>query len=514
MALLLALVRFGTPAVAPGFEGFGVAVLGGLLGTLIIVVWWAFFSRAPGVERWGAPLLMVIAVAATWRLNHESMRLMWCVYYAAAWTLVRMEGLTGDHVFQFAWRWTETHEDQLLAEAGTRPPPPPSTPVESTVSASWPGFRGPHRDGVVPGVRIETDWSGSPPVELWRKPVGPGWSSFAVGGDLLYTQEQRGDAEVVACHHSITGETVWLHADPVRFFEAMGGAGPRATPALSEGRVYALGATGILNVLSAPDGAVVWSRDVAADTGTEVPIWGFASSPLVTGDLVMVAAGGRLVACDRATGDPRWTGDDGGPSYSSPHSVRLGGLEQILLLSGAGATSVALDGTPLWEYAWPGSPLIQPALIGDDDLLISAGEGKGLRRIAVERGSDGWTATERWESNRMKPNFNDLVVHRGHAYGFDGSILACIDLEGGERRWKGGRYGHGQLLLLPDQDLLLVVTERGELALVTAASDRFTELARFKAIEGKTWNHPVLVGDLVLVRNGEEMAAFRMPLHR
>ena len=191
-------------------------------------------------------------------------------------------------------------------------------------------------------------------------------------------------------------------------------------------------------------------------------------------------------------------------------------MTQILILDGAGATSVApANGAVLWEHPWGGGAIVQPALTGDGDVLINsiaATGGNGTRRIAATHGSGKWIVEERWTSNGLKPYFNDLVVHNGHAYGFDGSILACIDLADGKRKWKGGRYGNGQMLLLPDQNVLLVLSEEGELVLVGATPDQFKELARFPAIEGKTWNHPVLVGDLLLIRNGEEMAAFRLSL--
>ena len=545
------LARFGVPLVVPGAVIAGVA--GGLFGGLAVVVWWAFFSRAPRSERWGAVVLMVVALVATRPLLHESMAMagmgvlffvyaipvlslafvVWAVacrrlpdgprraamvatilLACGVWTLVRTGGITNDADTDFAWRWSETPEERLLAHAGDESMALLSVPAATDTGPDWPGFRGPDREGIIRGVRIETDWSASPPVELWRRPVGPGWSSFAVRGNLLYTQEQRGDDEVVACYHVTTGEPVWRHRDATRFWEANAGAGPRATPTLSDGRVYTFGATGILNVLDARDGAVVWSRNAASDTDTEVPYWGFASSPLVVDDIVIVAVEGALAAYDLATGDPRWFGPDGGDGYSSPHLVTIDGVEQILLMSIAGATSVApTDGTLLWEHAWPGKTrIVQPALTADGDILISRGVTSGIRRIAVARGPGGWTVEERWTSNRLKPYFSDFTVHEGHAYGFDGSILASIDVDDGTRTWKGGRYGSGQLVLLTDQDLLLVLSEQGELALVEAAPDQFTELARFAAIEGKTWNHPVLVGDLLLVRNSQEMVAFRLSL--
>jgi outer membrane protein assembly factor BamB len=459
--------------------------------------------------------------------------------------LLRTDGVGGGTLFQLQWRWTPTAEQRLLAEVKDDPisPAPSSTPVASTetkleataapsstpsrpamnVEATtglvarrapeWPGFRGPERSGGVQGLRINTDWSTSPPKEMWRRRIGPGWSSFAVDGDLFYTQEQRGEEELVACYRLSTGEPVWRHRDPVRFYESNGGAGPRGTPTVSGGRVYALGATGILNALDAQTGAVVWSRSAASDTKAEVPGWGFSSSPLVVDQIVIVATAGTLAGYDTATGTPRWVGTNNGVSYSSPHLVTIDAVTQAVLLSGT-ATSVApADGKLLWQHKWQGGAIVQPAMIGDGDILIgsmTATGGIGTRRLTVKHGADGWNVTERWTSNGLKPFFNDFVIHKGYAFGFDGNILASIDLADGTRKWKGGRYGSGQLILLAEQDLLLVLSEEGELALVSATPDKFTEIARALAIEGKTWNHPALIGDILLVRNGEEMAAFRL----
>ena len=580
-------LRFGAPIVWP--EALAVAVIGGLMGGLIVLTWWAFFSRAPGIERWGAIVLIVAGLAATRGIVHPSiangmMGMMLFIYaipvlsfalvvWAVAsrglgdgprratmvatillacggWALLRTNGISGDAVSDFAWRWAETAEERLLQVQASEKPvvvalplaapvakapaaepvvvakavdrattpvvlPPPAAPAAAKIpGADWPGFRGPNRDGVLPGVRIETNWAASPPVQMWRQPIGPGWSSFAVQGDMFYTQEQRGEDEIVACYHVSTGKLLWRHSDAARFWESNAGAGPRATPTLSNGRVYTFGGTGIVNALDARDGAVVWSRNAASDTGMKVPGWGFASSPLVVGDLVIVAAAGKMVAYNLATGEPRWLGPGGGQEYSSPHPVTIGGVPQILLLSGAGVTSVTTsDGKQIWQHPLPpGVRIVQPALTAEGDVLISEGGGSNLHRIAVKQGPAGWAVEERWSSAGLKPYFSDLVVHDGHAFGFDGSILSCIDLKDGKRAWKGGRYGHGQVVLLSDQDLLLVLSEEGELALVKAAAGQFTELARFPGIEGKTWNHPVLAGDVLLVRNSEEMAAFRLTL--
>ena len=553
-------------------DAAAIGYVGAIVGALAVILWWLFLSRARWSERLGALALLVAAWFAmrplldrsitggamgylpvfaisvfavalalwAWATRHRPdgirrVSLLAAILVAAGLcTLVKTAGVRGGG-FEFHWRWTPTPEERLLAlendDPAPIPPAPspePSRPVSEVNAATatvpitpvprkpadWPGFRGSHRDGIVHHVRIDTDWSASPPVELWRRPVGPGWSSFAVDGDFLYTQEQRGNDEIVACYRLSTGEPVWRARDAARFWESNGGAGPRGTPTLAGGKVYAFGATGILNALDAATGTVIWSRNVSADTKVTVPTWGFSSSPLVIDDLVIVAAEGTPVAYDIATGMPRWIGPAGGFSYSSPHLISIDGVRQVMLLNGKGAISLApADGSVLWRSESTGGAIVQPAVAADGDVLIPSigvAGGQGIRRLAIAHASGAWTADERWTSTGLKPYFNDFVVHDGHAYGFDGSILSSIDLADGTRTWKGGRYGGGQLVLLADQDVLLVLSDEGELALVSATPGEFKELARFKAIEGKTWNHPVLVRDILLVRNGEEMAAFRL----
>jgi outer membrane protein assembly factor BamB len=192
--------------------------------------------------------------------------------------------------------------------------------------------------------------------------------------------------------------------------------------------------------------------------------------------------------------------------------VEIDGVRQVLFVNSAGVSGLSpTDGTVLWSSAWAGYPIVQPQVVAGGGVLFAVQEGLGLRRLAVSRGGGAWTASETWTSRGLKPYFNDFVVHKGHAYGFDSNILSCIDLADGTRKWKGGRYGNGQLVLLADQDAMLVLGEEGQIALVKAAPDGFTELATIAGLEGKTWNHPVVVGDRLLVRNSAEMAAFRLP---
>jgi outer membrane protein assembly factor BamB len=456
----------------------------------------------------------------------------------------------------FRWRWSPTAEEQFLAEKAARQPgsAAPETglavddPVLGATAAGllgslqgqgpllaasfagrievlvlrpgdWPGFRGPDRDGRRTGVRLATDWNAHPPRRVWRQRIGPGWSSFAVVGSRLYTQEQWGDQEVVVCYDAGSGAELWAHRDDARFSETMAGPGPRATPTFYEGKIYALGATGRLNCLDAVTGRVRWSRDIVADSGAKVPQWGFAASPLVAQGVVTVFAGGpdgkAVLGYKAAPGKLAWSAGEGQFSYCSLHPARLGGVEQLLLATEKGLTAFQpAHGDILWQHSWPlggdMARVVQPTLVGDGDVLIGTSFGVGTRRVQVRRAGDRWETQEVWTTHAIKPYFNDLVVHGDHLYGFDNSFLTCVSLADGKAKWRERGYGSGQVLLLADQDLLLVLAETGEVALVEASPEGHKEVGRFQAIEGKTWNHPVVAHGKLFVRNGEWAACYEL----
>lgn len=557
---LLAVARIVPLAIGDGSVRYLlVAVVGILVSAALILLWWLFASRASWRERIIGVFGLVLVFCVGRALAHPTMkdggflyfaiplgfggfsvgamifrkmrpmRRTWLVVLLAACGfcfpgLLRSSGMSGDYNVELQWRWAASPEERMLAGKKTseaaRPAADELAALEQALAdPEWPGFRGGDRMGVNRTAVIEADWERHPPEQLWRIQVGPGWSSFAVAGGFLFTQEQRGGMEVVACYSAESGREVWTRGIESRFEEALGGPGPRATPTLAGDGLFALGAEGWLLRLSPVTGEIVWKRDLREVAGRKPPTWGFSSSPLVTGQLVVVHAGGAgdkgVLAFDIADGELRWSAPSGDHSYSSVQAGTLGGEECLLMLSNRGLDWIDPEsGEVRHEYPWPVRDyrVLQPLVVGSDTVLLPTGARHGSRRIRITKGGGGIDSELMWASRRLKSDFNDCVIYQDHIYGFDAAIFTCIDLATGEPAWKGGRYGKGQVLLLEKCGLLLVAAEQGELVLLEATPEAHTELERFQALEGKTWNHPVLVGDRLYLRNSQEAACFRLAL--
>jgi outer membrane protein assembly factor BamB len=378
----------------------------------------------------------------------------------------------------------------------------------------WTDFRGPFRDGHYREQPIRTNWPAGGLKPLWKQPVGGGYASFVIAGNHAFTIEQRGPQEVVSGYDVRTGRELWTNGWNALFTESLGGDGPRATPTWADGIVYALGATGELRALNDGTGRVLWRTNIIDDNGATNLDWGMAASPLVVGDTVVVLPGGpngrSVVAYHRRTGKRAWSALGDKQAYSSPMLVTLGGVRQIVVFSATRLMGLSPDrGELLWDYAWQTPFDInagQPLLVGDNRIFLSSGYGTGAAVIELTPSGSRFSVREVWRNNRMKNQFTSSVLHEGFVYGLDEAILACLDVATGQLRWKGGRYGYGQVLLANGH--LIVLAENGDLALVRATPERHEELARFPVLNGKTWNHPAMADGHLLIRNLAEMAAF------
>lgn len=389
----------------------------------------------------------------------------------------------------------------------------PAAPASAASTPYWTDFRGPQRDGHYRERVIRTKWPTAGLKPIWKQPVGGGYASFVIARSRAFTIEQRGPQEIVAAYDVATGRELWTSGWIALFRESLGGDGPRATPTWADGVVYALGATGELRALEDATGRVLWRKNILDDNDATNLDWGMAASPLVVNDAVIVLPGGpngrSVVAYDRRTGSRLWASLSDKQAYSSPMLVTLNGIQQLLVFGAMRLMGLSPDrGELLWEYPWRTAFDInagQPLVIGDNRVFLSSGYGTGAAVIEVTRG-ERFTVREIWRNNRMKNQFTSSVLLDGYIYGLDESILACLDAATGELRWKGGRYGYGQVLLASGH--LIVLAENGDLALVRATPERHEELARFPAISGKTWNHPAVADGFLLIRNLAEMAAF------
>ncbi len=410
----------------------------------------------------------------------------------------------GPPVFSF-------HDPEAHIEAiESRSTGPEQAATAGTGSVYWTDYRGPGRAGIYDETEILTDWPAEGLTELWRTKVGGGYASMVVAEGRVFTIEQRRDQEVVAAYDLGNGVELWEHSWPGFFQEQMGGDGPRATPTWHEGQIYALGAGGELRRLDAATGERVWAKNILDDTGAGNVRWGMSGAPLVVDDKVIVNPGGRrqnsIVAYHKDTGEKIWSSQADTAGYASPQLATLGGKRQVLMLTGERMVSLDVDdGTLLWDVAWETMNYInaaQPLVVDDDHVWVSSAYGVGSALLKIS----GSKAEQVWKTNSMKNKFNSSVLYQDHVYGFDDAIFACINVRTGERKWKGGRYGFGQVLLADGH--VIVLTEKGEVVLLKATAESHQEVAKFSALSGKTWNVPAIAEGKLLVRNQTEMAAY------
>ncbi len=417
------------------------------------------------------------------------------------------------------WQVTDySRLEQARAATGVAPAARPAVPDQKlNAPPYWTDFRGPQRDGHYTERPINLDWATSPPKLMWKQPVGAGYASFVVAEGLAYTIEQRREQEAVTAYEVQTGREAWAHTYPAHFHEWMGGEGPRATPTWHAGRLYSLGGTGQFRCLDAATGKLLWQHDLIAENSCTNLYFALSAAPLIVDEKVIVLAGepqgrnGRmLIAYDKVSGSVIWKALEDKAAYSSPMLVTLAGQRQMLVHSAGHLLGVSpVDGKALWRFPWRvefDNTIAQPILTGTNRLVLSAGYGTGAVGLELNRADNGFAVKELWRNKFLKNKFTSSVLHNGHLYGLDEDILVCLDAETGERRWKDGRYGYGQVLLVNGH--LIILCGDGDIALVQALPDRHVELARLPAIKGKTWNHPAIAGGKLLVRNAVEMACF------
>ncbi|MEI6342453.1 MAG: PQQ-binding-like beta-propeller repeat protein [Verrucomicrobiota bacterium] len=463
-----------------------------LTGLLVLLGWFLKTKRFTARVRW-AGLGCVLLLGA------------------AAGVLLRVDGtVNGTGLPRFAWRMHGPAKP-LGAVGEIRPGGATTRAPRLAGLADFPQFMGPERRGVLAGARINTRWTASMPKEIWRKPIGLGWSSFAVVDGRAWTQEQVDGEERVTCLDVATGSTLWSHAERTRFSEWQGGDGPRATPTVHGGRVFAMGGTGILACLDAGDGRLAWRRSVLEENGLSNLTWGTSASPLVVDDLVVVTggkgAGGTLLAYRVADGSLAWKAGEEDASYASPILATLAGRRVVLssnarhLTAHDPATGREWMRHPWGAATWPRAS--QPVVLPGDRVFVSAGYGMGCQVVHVGVNDGGqWVAETLWKGVTMKTQFNSAALHDGHLYGLDDGLLACIDAGTGRRLWKDGRYGSGQTLIVGDT--IVVQNEAGPVHVCAASPEGFRELGRIEALGSKTWNHPVVAGRYLLVRNDRE----------
>lgn len=448
-------------------------------------------------------------------------------------SLFRIERVDSEIIPKFAWRWTKAVElpeskgDVSVAEDA----------FFAARDTDFPHFLGPNSNSTLPNIELETNWSEHPPKIAWKQPIGKGWSGFAVQGNAAYTMEQRDKEEWVSCYDADSGQLLWHYAIPGLHFHPLGGTGPRATPAIFEGRVYAQSAVNELVCLDMRTGDLIWNFDMLkASKSTQADFeasvaWGRSASPIIVDGKILAALGGTpgngnenstpqsLIALDAKTGTEVWRTGSAQISYSTPVVANLLGEQQILYISENSVAAFAVnDGKELWSVRWPShsnsdANVSQPIPLDDSHVLLSKGYGGGAELLTISKNDSAWSAESAWKAEGvLRTKFTSCVVKNGFAYGLNDGILECVDLKNGKRTWKKGRYRHGQVLLVGDT--LLITAENGSVVLVATDPSELRELASLPVIGDVTWNTAALSGDRLLIRNSDEAACVILPLKK
>lgn len=405
-----------------------------------------------------------------------------------------------------------------LAVCSTGLPAHASIPSTKT---DWPQFLGPSRDGQSPESRLLTRWPAEGPKVVWRAKGGQGYSGIAVSENRLFTIIGEGEgaqgSEYVVSLDAATGKEVWRFPSGPLYVDRSGnGNGPRATPIVDEARVYVISGTGKLFALDRATGKPVWQHDLKGEMGSAGASDGsFASSPLIEGDLLIVEVGGNeekpgknaYAAFDRKTGAVRWTAENDVAAFAAPVAITAAGTRQIVFFSATGLVSVSpADGKVFWRFPWKTQFNVNaatPTPLPGDRLFVSSGYdvGSAVLRLTAKPGG-GVGVEEIWRSRVLKSTFATTIHRDGHLYGFDKATLKCIEAETGKEKWLGRGYGVGNLIYADGH--LIVLSDRGELALVEATPAEFREVAKAKVLEGRTITPPSLAGGKLYVRNNAD----------
>ncbi|MCH9652168.1 MAG: PQQ-binding-like beta-propeller repeat protein [Deltaproteobacteria bacterium] len=379
--------------------------------------------------------------------------------------------------------------------------------VAAEKEAGWPQFRGPDRNGVSAEQGLLAAWPEAGPKELWRVPLGAGYSAVVAQGNRLFTQFAAGEEEVIASFNPSDGSEVW-RVSLGKTLETEMGNGPRSTPTVAGDTIFAVGSAAVLMALRTKDGKVQWQVDLQKRFPGRLPNWGLSTSPLVDGDLVIFEVGSEeasIAAFDRKTGETRWTTTEKSAGYNSPLAATLDGVRQYIFAPSSAPKVISLlpDGTLYWTHEWHGGTIAMPVQVGDDGIFVSASSDVGGMLLRVRSEGGQAKVEEVWRNREMKNHFSSSVAYDGHIYGFDNGSLKCIDATSGERKWTKRGLGKGTLIVAEGK--LFLLSERGQLVMARATPEAYDELGRKQVLSGKTWTSPSLADGRLYLRDLEDL---------